>query len=364
MKVKEITQIIEEFAPLSYQESYDNSGLIVGKNDDEVTGVLIALDCIDSVLEEAIALNCNMVIAHHPIVFNGLKKFNGNNYIEQVVIKAIKNNIILYASHTNLDNANNGVSFKMAEKIGLKNCRVLQPKKNLLSKIITYGPTNNADSIRQAMFDAGAGNIGNYAECSYNSEGVGTYRGLAGTNPYLGTSGESHQEAEVRIETVVPNHLIGKVVKSLIDAHPYEEVAYDIVSLQNSHQLVGSGVIGELDNEEDENDFLLRIKKDLNTACIRHTNLLNKKVKTVALCGGSGSFLLNDAIQSNADIFITGDFKYHQFFDAEDKIIIADVGHYESEQYTTELIYEILNKKIPNFAVRLSKENTNPLNYL
>ena len=212
----------------------------MGKNDDEVTGVLIALDCIDSVLEEAISLNCNMVIAHHPIVFNGLKKFNGNNYIEQVVIKAIKNNIILYAAHTNLDNANNGVSFKMAEKIGLKNCRILQPKKNLLSKVITYGPTNNADSIRQAMFDAGAGNIGNYAECSYNSEGVGTYRGLAGTNPYLGASGDPHQEKEVRIETVVPNHLIGKVVKNLIDAHPYEEVAYDIVSLQNSHQLVGS----------------------------------------------------------------------------------------------------------------------------
>lgn len=364
MKVKEITEIIEEFAPLSYQESYDNSGLIVGNNNDDVTGVLIALDCIDSVLEEAIALNCNMVIAHHPIVFSGLKKFNGKNYIEQVVIKAIKNNIILYAAHTNLDNANNGVSFKMAEKIGLKNCKVLQPKQNLLSKIITYSPTENADAVRQAMFNAGAGSIGNYAECSYNTEGTGTYKGLAGTNPHLGTTGEFHQEKEVKIETVVPNHLIGKVVKSMIEAHPYEEVAYDVVALQNPHQLVGSGVVGELEFEEDEKDFLLRLKNDLNTNCVRHTNLLNKKVKTVALCGGSGSFLLNDAIQNKADVFITGDFKYHQFFDAEDKIIIADVGHYESEQYTTELIYEILNKKIPNFAVRLSKENTNPVNYL
>ncbi|MDF1672491.1 MAG: Nif3-like dinuclear metal center hexameric protein [Vicingaceae bacterium] len=364
MIVKEITKIIEEFAPLSYQESYDNSGLIVGNHNDEVTGVLIALDCIDSVLEEAIALNCNMIIAHHPIVFSGLKKFNGKNYIEQVVIKAIKNNIILYAAHTNLDNANNGVSFKMAEKIGLKNCKVLQPKKNLLSKIITYSPIANANDIREAMFNAGAGNIGNYAECSYNSEGLGTYKGLAGTNPHLGTTGEFHQEKETKIEIVVPNHLIGKVVKSMIAAHPYEEVAYDIVQLQNSHQLVGSGVIGELEQEEEEKDFLMRLKNDLNTDCVRHTNMLNKKVKKVALCGGSGSFLLNDAIQNSADVFITGDFKYHQFFDAEDKIIIADLGHYESEQYTTELIYEILNKKIPNFAIRLSKENTNPVNYL
>lgn len=364
MKVKEITQIIEDFAPLSYQENYDNSGLIVGNNNDEVTGILIALDCIESVLDEAIALNYNMIVAHHPIVFSGLKKFNGKNYIEQVVIKAIKNNIILYAAHTNLDSTNNGVSFKMAEKIGLKNCRVLQPKTNLLSKIITYCPTINVITVRQAMFDAGAGNIGNYAECSYNSEGVGTYKGLAGTNPHLGTTGESHQEKETKIETVVPNHLIGKVVKSMIESHPYEEVAYDIVELKNSHQLVGSGVIGELEVEEDEKKFLLRLKNDLNTACVRHTNLLNKKVKTVALCGGSGSFLLNNAISNNADVFITGDIKYHQFFDAENKIIIADVGHYESEQYTTELIYEILNKNFPNFAVRLSKENTNPVNYL
>lgn len=364
MKVKEITQIIEDFAPLAYQESYDNSGLIVGSPNDEVNGVLISLDCVESVLDEAISLNCNMIIAHHPIVFSGLKKINGKSYIERVIIKAIKNNIAIYAAHTNLDNTYNGVSFKMAEKIGLKNCKVLQPKKSLLSKLVTYVPTANLEEVRKAMFNAGAGNIGNYADCSYNTEGVGTYRGLAGTNPHLGTIGEFHQEQEVKIETVVPNYLLGKVVSALIETHPYEEVAYDIFSLSNTHNNVGSGVIGELENEVDEKEFLLQLKTNLNTACVRHTNLLGNKIKKVALCGGSGSFLLNDAIAQQADVFITGDFKYHQFFDAEDKIIIADVGHYESEQYTNELIYEILNKKIPNFAVRLSKENTNPVNYL
>ncbi len=364
MKVKEITSIIEEFAPLSYQESYDNSGLIVGSINDEVTGVLICLDCVEAILDEAIATKCNMIIAHHPIVFDGLKKLNGKNYIERTVIKAVKNDLIIYAAHTNLDNVENGVSFKIAEKIGVKNCQILQPKKSLLSKIITYCPKDKAEEVRVAMFDAGAGSIGNYDECSYNIEGIGTYRGKDGTNPYAGKTGEFHQENETRIETVVPSYKLNSVIESLITAHPYEEVAYDVFELQNKITNVGSGVIGELETEEDEKDFLNRLKNDLKTDCIRYTDLRNKKVKKVAICGGSGSFLLNDAIAVGADIFITGDFKYHQFFDADDNIIIVDVGHYESEQYTSELIYEILIKKIPNFAIRLTKKNTNPINYL
>ncbi len=364
MQVKDITTIIEEFASLSYQESYDNSGLIVGSTTDEVNGVLICLDCVDAVLEEAIALNCNMIIAHHPIVFEGIKKLNGKNYIEKVVIKAIKNNIAIYAAHTNLDNTFNGVSFKMAEKIGLKNCKVLAPKKNLLSKLITYCPRANSTELRQALFNAGAGDISNYSECSFNTEGVGTFKAASGTNPYLGTVGQSHQENETKIEVIVPNFKLTEVLNAMTENHPYEEVAYDIVALENKLLNVGSGVIGELEDENEELEFLTNLKNQLQTDCIRHTSFRNKKVKTVAVCGGSGSFLLNNAIAHQADVFITGDFKYHQFFDAEDKIIIADVGHYESEQYTSELIYEILNKKIPNFAVRISKENTNPINYL
>ena len=364
MKVKEITSIIEEFAPLSYQESYDNSGLIVGSPNDEVTGVLICLDCVEAILDEAVATNCNMIIAHHPIVFEGLNKINGINYIERTVIKAIKSDLLIYAAHTNLDNVQNGVSFKIAEKIGLKNCQILQPKKSLLSKIITYCPKDKSDEIRQAMFNAGAGNIGDYNECSYNVEGIGTFKGKIGTTPYVGNPGDLHKENETRIETIVQSYKINSVIEALLIAHPYEEVAYDIYELLNSNLNVGSGVVGELETEESERDFLNRLKNDLNTDCIRYTNLRNKKVKKVAICGGSGSFLLNHAIATGADVFITGDFKYHQFFDADNQIIIADVGHYESEQYTNELIYEILNEKIPNFAVRLTENNTNPVNYL
>jgi dinuclear metal center YbgI/SA1388 family protein len=364
MKVKDITKIIEEFAPLAYQESYDNSGLIVGNSNDEVTGVLISLDCVEAILDEAIATNCNLVVAHHPIVFSGLKKLNGKNYIERTVIKAIKNGIAIYAVHTNLDNVKNGVSFKIAEKIGVKNCQILAPKQGLLSKVITYCPTDKASEVREAMFNAGAGNIANYDECSFNSGGVGTYRGREGTTPYTGTVGQFHQEEETKIETIVPNHKVTEVVQRLIAAHPYEEVAYDVIALSNTHQNVGSGIIGELEVAEDEIAFLNRIKVDLKTGGIRHTNLRSKKIKKVAICGGSGSFLLHNAVQAGADVFITGDFKYHQFFDADNQLIIADVGHYESEQFTSELIYEILNEKIPNFAVRLTAINTNPLNYL
>lgn len=364
MIVKDITTIIEEFAPLSYQESYDNSGLIVGNVHDEVTGILICLDCIEAILDEAITNKCNMIIAHHPIIFKGLKKLNGKNYIERTIIKAIKNNIAIYAVHTNLDNVKNGVSYKIAQKINVKNCQVLQPKKSLLSKLVTYCPTDKVKEVQQAMFDSGAGNIGNYEECSYVIEGVGTFKGKTGTNPFVGKSGHFHQEKETRIETIVPSYKINEVIEAMIESHPYEEVAYDVFQLENKNQYVGSGVIGELEIEEHENDFLDRLKNDLKTACIRHTPLRGKKIKKVVICGGSGSFLLEDAIHAGADVFITGDFKYHQFFDADSNIIIADVGHYESEQFTSELIYEILIEKIPNFAVRLTELNTNPVNYL
>ena len=364
MQVKNIIQIIEDFAPLSYQESYDNAGLIIGNLEEEVTGVLICLDCVEEILEEAIKNNCNLIIAHHPIVFNELKKINGATYLERVVIKAIKNNIAIYAAHTNLDNATDGVSFKIAEKLGLINCKVLQPKKNLFHKVVTYCPIDYAEKVRQALFDAGAGHIGNYDECSYNVEGIGTFKGLLGATPFGGKVGELHQEKEISIETVVPSHLLQKVIKNMIVAHPYEEVAYDVYQLENTNHNIGSGVIAELEIPQNAANFLKQLKTKLKTDCIRHTNLLGKKIKKVAICGGAGSFLLNDAIAANADIFITGDFKYHQFFDTENQLIIADVGHYESEQFTCELIYDVLIKKIPNFAIRLTKINTNPINYL
>lgn len=364
MKVKDITSIIEEVAPLAYQESYDNAGLLVGSYDDEVSGVIICLDSTEEIIEEAIAKKCNLIIAHHPIVFSGLKKINGKTYIERTIIKAIKNDIAIYAAHTNIDNAYEGVSFKMANKIGLENCKVLLPKTGMLNKLVTFCPEKDAEKVRKAMFDAGAGSIGNYDECSFNTKGIGTFRAGENSSPTVGSTYVQHQEAEIKIETIVENHQINKVVKALIETHPYEEVAYDIYSLKNKLNIIGSGVVGELPEEEETMSFLKRLKVDLKTDCIRYTNITSPTIKKVALCGGSGSFLLNNAIAKDADIFITGDFKYHQFFDAENKIIIADVGHYESEQFTNELFYDILSKKITNFAIHLSEINTNPINYL
>ncbi|MBN8695577.1 MAG: Nif3-like dinuclear metal center hexameric protein [Bacteroidetes bacterium] len=364
MKLRQITDHIESIAPLAYQESYDNAGLICGHPDMEITGALICLDSTEDVIDEAISLGCNLVIAHHPIVFSGLKKFNGKNYVERVIMKAIKNDIAIYAAHTNLDSVSNGVNAKISEKLGLSNCRILSPIKNNLKKLITFCPSDKAADVRLALFEAGAGNIGNYSECSFNSDGIGTFKAGNDTNPYVGEQGVQHQEKETKIEVIYPAFLEGRLLKALFTAHPYEEVAYDLIALSNTHQQVGAGMVGELEVECSEMEFLTKVKEKMKAGVVRYTHLTGKKVKTVAVCGGSGSFLLKDAIQNGADVFVTADFKYHQFFDAENRIVIADIGHFESEQYTSELFYEILKKKFNTFALHLSKINTNPINYL
>ena len=364
MRLKEITDVLESYAPLAYQESYDNAGLICGDHEMEISGALICLDSTEAVIDEAILLNCNLVIAHHPIVFSGLKKFNGKNYVERVIMKAIRNNIAIYASHTNLDNVHNGVNAMIASKLSLSNCSVLDPKPDLLKRLVTFCPEDHAENIRSAMFEVGAGAIGEYDECSFNTNGTGTFRAGKGANPYVGEIGKQHIEKETKIEVVYPAHLESKLLKTLFKAHPYEEVAYDLFQITNINQNVGAGLIGELGSEMDEMDFLNLLKTEMKAEGIRYTALNGKKVKKVAVCGGSGSFLLTNAIRAGADAFVTADFKYHQFFDAENQIIIADIGHYESEQYTKELFYDILSKKFSTFALHLSKINTNPINYL
>lgn len=364
MKLKEITACLEAFAPLMYQESYDNAGLIYGNPDMEITSALICLDSTEAVIDEAIASGCNLVIAHHPIVFSGIKKLNGKNYVERVLIKAIQNNIAIYAAHTNLDNVYNGVNAKIAEKIGLSNCRVLTPQKGILKKLVTFCPLEKAEEVRAALFAAGAGTIGNYDQCSFNTEGTGTFRAGAGSNPYVGEQGKQHQEKETRIETIYPHYAENQVLAALLAAHPYEEVAYDLLPLTNTHNRVGAGLTGQLTTEMSETNFLKHLKTVMKADVVRHTALSGKPVKTVAVCGGSGSFLLADAIRSGADVFVTADFKYHQFFDADNRILIADIGHYETEQFTVELFYDILKKKFTTFALLISKINTNPINYL
>lgn len=364
MKIKDIIASIEQMAPPSYQESYDNAGLIVGEYNREVKGVLICLDVIESVIDEAIEKGANLIIAHHPIVFKGLKRFNGSNYVERTVIKAIQNNIAIYAAHTNIDSVQGGVSDRICDLIGVKKKKILSPVSDDLKKLVTFVPESHAEKVREAIFQAGAGCIGNYDSCSYNTRGEGTFRGGKDSTPFVGEKGQIHYEQEVRIETIFPKHIKGKVIGALLSAHPYEEVAYDIYALENQNPQVGLGMIGELDEAENSLEFLKRIKKIFKTACIRYTDITKKEIKRVAVCGGSGSFLLRNAIGAKADVFVTGDFKYHEFFDAEGKIIIADIGHFESEQFTRDIFYEIVTKKFPNFAVHISEINSNPINYL
>ncbi len=363
MKLSLLTSYLESIAPLAYQESYDNSGLIVGNGEMVIKKAIVSLDCIEAVVDEAIETGANLIISHHPIVFSGLKKFNGSNYIEKVVMKAIKHDIAIYAIHTNLDNVRHGVNAKIAERLGLVNVQILEPKTGLLSKLQTYVPHDRAAEVRDALFDAGAGHIGNYSECSFNAEGYGTFKGNEHSNAYVGERHVLHTEPETKIEVIFPSRLKSAVLRALFIAHPYEEVAYEVIDISNTHTEVGSGMIGELVEESTEKDFLELLKYGLQAMVVRHTALLDKKIKKVAVCGGSGSFLLKKAMQSGADAFVTADYKYHQFFDAEGKILICDVGHYESEQFTMDLLLEKIQKKFPTFAICLTKCNTNPVFY-
>ena len=354
---------LEEIAPLSLQEGYDNAGLITGDENAHCTGMLISLDATIAVVEEAIQKGCNLIISHHPIVFSGLKKITGKNYVQKAVISAIKNDIALYAIHTNLDNVLNGVNGKIAGLLGLKNLSILSPKEDQLKKLYTFVPLTHADKVRQSIFDAGGGHIGNYEECSFNGEGFGTFRGDSGTDPFVGKPGELHRENEIKVEVIFPAWIESRIIKNLLAAHPYEEPAYDIIRLDNRFSSTGSGIIGEMKEPLDEKSFLKALKEKFKLNVIRHTGLLNKQVSKVAICGGAGSFLISSALSAGADVFITADIKYHEFFDANDRMIIADIGHYESEQFTINLLQEFLEQKFPTFAVLKTEVNTNPVRY-
>ena len=363
MKIKNVVQIMEEIAPLSYAEHYDNVGLLIGNKDTNVEGILITHDTIEEVVDEAIDKKCNLIISFHPIIFSGIKKFNGQDYVNRVVLKAIKNDIAIYATHTALDNVLEGVNSTICNRLNLSNRKILIPKKDYIYKLTTYAPIKDAEMLRNALFYAGAGNIGNYDNCSFNIEGEGTFKGNENSNPVLGISGEFRIEKEIQINITFEKHLKSKVLKTLFENHPYEEVAHEIIKLENQNQNIGLGMIGELEVEMNESDFLIYLKEKMNTNCIRHSKPLNKKIKKIAVLGGSGSSAIEDAKNSKSDVYITSDLKYHDFYKAEKDILLCDIGHYESEQYTKTLLYEFLSKKIPNFAIVLSDINTNPVNY-
>ncbi len=364
MKIKDIIRRLEEIAPPAYQEGYDNAGLLTGDREAGLRGVLVSLDCTEAVLEEAVSKGCNMVVSHHPIVFTGLKRLTGDGYVQRVVIRAIREGIAIYAIHTNLDNVTHGVNRKICDKLGLENCRVLRPMTGRLKKFAVFCPRDHAEKVRAALFAEGGGYIGNYSECSFNSEGTGTFRGGEGADPYVGTPGERHLEEEVRVEVVIPDIHLSSATRAMIQAHPYEEPAYDVYPLENAFPAAGAGMVGDLPAPAGEMEFLEKLKSVFRTGCVRHTAPAGKPVSRVAVCGGAGSFLLEDAVHAGADLFVSADFKYHQFFDADGRIVIADVGHFESEQFTIELLGQLLTDKMPKFALHLTETSTNPVRYI
>lgn len=362
-RITDLISYLEQIAPLAYQEDYDNCGLLVGDRQSSCTGVVVCLDVVETVVDEAISKGYNLIVAHHPVIFKGLKKITGADYVERLLIKAIQHNIAIYAIHTNLDNIESGVSGVLAKKLNLINTHILSPKKGLLSKLVTYVPVADTDNVLQGIFAAGAGSIGNYSECSYTVTGTGSFKPNEAANPTIGSADKQERVAENRIEIIYPNYLERQVVAALHKNHPYEVPAYDLIALNNKSTDVGSGFIGELEKSMSKEDFMAYISEKLSLSCIRYTTAFQGEIKKIALCGGSGSFLLKTAIASKADVLITADFKYHDFFDAEDRILVCDIGHYESEIHTKELLMDVLTKKFVNIAVVLSSIHTNPIGY-
>ena len=363
MILSDIIKVLEAVAHPSLQESYDNAGLITGNSNWECTGIITTLDATEEVVLEAIEKKCNLIVAHHPIIFGGLRKITGKNYVEKTIITAIKNDIAIYAIHTNLDNVLHGVNAAIADKLGLLNRKILQPKNDTLRKLFSFVPVDHAEKVRSAIFSAGAGHISNYSECSFSSAGKGTFKAGEGTKPFTGKIGERHTEEEMKLEMIFPAWLENNIISDMIAAHPYEEVVYDIVVLENQNQQVGSGLMGELPKPISEPELLGLLKEKFGLSVIKHTVLSGKPVKKIALCGGTGSFLIGAAIAAGAGFYISSDIKYHEFFDANGRLVIADIGHYESEQFTIGLLHEVLTKKFPNFAVLKTGVKTNPVLY-
>ncbi len=361
--VRELSQALAAWAPTSLQETYDNAGLLAGEPESTVRGVLVSLDCTEAVVNEAIARGCNVVVSHHPLIFGGLKSLTGANWVERTLIKALRAGVALYAIHTNLDNVAHGVNAELARRIGLQGTQILSPKTALLRKLVTFVPAAQASQVREALWAAGAGTIGNYDRASFTSEGIGTFRPLEGAQPNIGDLGQTEAVNEVRVEVILENHREKAVLRALFAAHPYEEVAYDLFSLQNASNQIGSGAIGNLSGAVEFDAFLQRVKNTFGGG-LRYTTSARAKVQKIAVCGGSGSFLLEKAVAAGADVLLTADFKYHQFLEADNRIAIVDIGHFESEQFTIPLIADYLREKFTNFATLTSETKTNPVNYL
>jgi dinuclear metal center YbgI/SA1388 family protein len=362
MNIAQVTAALSEIAHLHYAEDFDNVGLLTGESHWEVSGVLVSLDCLEQTVDEAISKNCNLIVAFHPIIFKGLKNLLPDDYVKRTVVKAIKNDIAIYAIHTALDNAYNGVSYRMAGAIGLENVRTLIPQKNMIKKLQCYVPEDHLEVVREALFAVGAGKLGNYSECSYNAEGIGTFKGNDYSNPQLGEKNKRESANEKMLIVTYLPHLERKVLKAMNDAHPYEEVAHEVTTLENSYQNIGMGAVGHLDTPIEIDDFLKLIKQVFDSGVVRHTLSRKRNIQKVALLGGSGAFGIKNAIAAGADAYVTADLKYHDFFQGDD-ILLCDVGHFESERFTIDLLHDFLSSKFRNIAIFCAEAQTNPVNY-
>jgi dinuclear metal center YbgI/SA1388 family protein len=365
MLIKEILTEIERLAPLPLQEGFDNAGVQVGDVNREVTGALLCLDVTEKVVHEAVEKGCNLIISHHPLAFKPFKSLTGNTYIERCLIKSCKYDLVIYSAHTNLDNAVGGVNYRLAEIIGLRKVRILSPQKQALLKIVTFVPEAHAETVRNALFEAGAGHTGNYDSCSFNLPGDGTFRAGENCHPYCGEAGKLHHEKEIRIETILPAFRKSNVLRALLSVHPYEEPAFDIYPLENVRHTAGSGIVGELPESEDAHEFLARIKKLFQADCVKHSGgWTGQFVRKIAVCGGSGAFLIPEAMAAGAEVFVTGEAKYNDFYDVENKLLLAVIGHYETEICTKDIFFDVISKKSATFAVHISNTDSNPVKYL
>lgn len=363
MTIKDVISKIEKRISISQAEDFDNVGLLCGLPERNVSGILVCHDALENVVEEAIVKNCNLIVCFHPIIFSGLKSLTGKNYVERAVLKAIENKIAIYAIHTAWDNDFFGVNAGICNHLGLKNLNILQPKKNNLKQLNVYVPKDHSENLKEALFDAKAGNIGFYDECSFTTEGSGTFRPIAGSKPFSGEQNVRENADEVMISVIFESFKQNQIVSEMKSAHPYEEVAHQIISLDNENQYSGLGMFGEFETEMDEAEFLKFVKDKFNLEIIKHSDFTGKKIKRVGVLGGSGASGIKSALAKKCDAYLTGDLKYHDYFLAESKMLLCDIGHYESEQFVGEQLFEILSQNFSTFAVLKSSEKTNPVNY-
>ena len=365
MTVRGIQEIMEAWAPLDIAWERDNPGLQAGDTGRRVRGILVALDVTEPVVKEAKGAGANLIVSHHPLLFRPLRSLTTRSGTERTLTALARGGIALYSAHTNLDFTRGGTSFALAEALGLATEGFLTSSFRTESKIVTFVPPSHADSVAAAMAGAGAGVIGAYDGCSFRTEGTGTFRGGKGTHPAVGKAGVPEHAREIRLEMVAPRRAVHTVVDALKGAHPYEEVAFDVYPLDNTSGAYGMGALGTLPRAVPLADFLGRVRRALRTRSLRWSGDPRSRVRRVAVCGGSGSELLPQAIAAGADAFVTADVRYHTFQEAGTEITLVDAGHFETEFPVVAAVVDRLRGEIrargARIPVRASSQATNPV---